>query len=115
MLTEHTKRTVKSSLDFSIGPSGFGRIWGTPMEFPWFAREQGTAFTGGLIAHRDHQIKRFVRKLVPRLTARLPGINTMPRQGRQSLRMNGSGGQASCAPGPIPAMTEMIDQRFRHD
>ncbi|MBP8154524.1 MAG: hypothetical protein KAX87_04480 [Nitrospira sp.] len=61
-LPEHTKSLVKRRVDFGVRSDRFGRIWRTPMQLRWFPGEQGTTFTSGLIAHRNHEIKGLIRK-----------------------------------------------------
>jgi hypothetical protein len=112
---QHTKSIVERSIDFVVRPHSFGRIRRTPVQFLGLTGEEGTAFPSRLIADGDHQIERLIRKLVPRLTARLTRINIMPFESCKCFRVNIAGWKASRAPCPIAATAEVIDQSFSHD
>ncbi len=84
------------------------------MQLSWHTRKCRAAFACRLIADRDHEIERLRRQLMPRLAARLPGIEAMSSQRRNRSRMHRTRWETSCAPRPKPATAQIVQQRFDH-
>ncbi len=89
-LFEHGKGIVKSSVNFRVRPYSFGRIRGTPMQLLGLTGEKWTAFTSGLITHRNDEMERLPRQFIPGLATRLTWINAVPLQSFNRLGMDRS-------------------------
>jgi hypothetical protein len=79
------------------------------------SKEQGAPFCRRLIAYGNHQIKELTSKLIPGFATRLTRFNPMSRQGFNGFGMHAARWMTPCAPRPVTAMAEMVNQGFRHD